>query len=335
MPDIDTLIANFFVNVGDPVQAANSPDDPDVPVTSATVPFTDANVKATPLIDGVNYFGALRQEIDALLAGGTDKFFYTASWGLGTSPTPDIVPIQEGTFTSAWKANAKEFVGNEKAFQLEDNSAGPFHPFQDDIVAMQQANVDFRAFVWASPFLVNFEAAAKAGGNYTMQYWGVNIHSLRCVMDLRARAGLYSKIVVNTLAHTLSAMHLKMVVCGDSTGFRGYVGGIDFTEVRNAKPTHQQIPGHFNGWHDVMIKVEGTAANGVYRCFEELWNEQVQRSPKTFKAFGEEIKTHDDQTTLIAPRQTLPITGGTQHTQVLQTLPTMNFGFLWLGASAH
>lgn len=329
MADINSLIASFFVNDGDPVEAANNPNDPDVAVTSASRPFTDAGVKATALIDGVNYFGAVRQEIAALLAGGTDRFFYTASWIMQTSATPDFVQIGEGSVTSAWKENARNWVWTEQPFQLEDTTAGPFHPFRDDIRSMVQAGVDFRALVWASPFLVNFQAAARAGGTYTMQYWGVNVTSLQSILDLRTLPGLESKIVINALAHTMAAMHLKMVVCGDSSGFRAYVGGIDFTTFRNAKPTHEvtSVPNRRNDWHDVMVKIEGTTANSVYRRFGELWNEQVQRAPRAFKAFGGEVRTHDDSTPLVDDRQTPPVTGGTQHTQVLQTLPTMKFGF--------
>jgi phosphatidylserine/phosphatidylglycerophosphate/cardiolipin synthase-like enzyme len=328
MPDINTLIMNFFVNVGDVVQAASRASDPDdIAITVSTLPQTEAGIRATHLIDGTNYFSALKGEIAGLLAGGTDRFFYTSSWALGTSPTPDMVPIAEGSFTSAWQADARTFAGTEKAFQLEDTSAGPFHPFQDDIKAMSDAGVDVRLLVWASPYLVNLERFAKAGGNFTMQYWAINVHSLRSILDLRQITSMYNKIVVNTLGHTLGAMHLKMVVCGDSAGFRGYVTGIDFTQSRNAVPTHQEIPGHYNKWHDIAIKVEGTAANGSYHLFEQLWNEEVQRSAKTFKAFGEEIKSHVDDTPLVDPRETAPISGGTCHTQVLRTLPTMNFSF--------
>jgi phosphatidylserine/phosphatidylglycerophosphate/cardiolipin synthase-like enzyme len=327
MADIDTLINDFFVNLGDVVQAASSPGSPDVAITAATLPQSDAGVRITHLIDGINYFGALKAEVAALKAGGTDRFFYSNSWCLGTSPTPNMVPIGEGTLTSAWRENAAQFVGNEIAFQLEDSAVGPFHPFQEDIRAMSDSGVDVRFLVWASPFLVNFKAAATAGGAVTLQYWGVNVHSLRSVLDLRQIPSMSNKVVLNTLAHTLGAMHLKMVVCGDSTGFRGYVTGIDFTQIRNAIPTHQPRPGHDNRWHDLAVKVEGTAASALHLCFEQLWNEQVRRSPKTFKAFGAAILSHVDDTPFVDPRETAPITNGTMHTQVLRTLPTMNFAF--------
>lgn len=322
MADISTLITNFFVNPGDVVQAASNPPDPDVAIAATTLPQTDAGIQTTHFIDGTNYFAAIKGEIATLLAGGTDRFFYSNSWSLGTSPTPGVVEIAEGTFTSAWKDDAAAAAGAEIPFQLEDASGGPFHPFQDDIKAMSDGGVDVRFLVWASPFLVNLEEA----GRQIEQYWAINVHSLRSILDLRQISSMYNKIVANTLGHTVSAMHLKTVICGDSTSFRAYVTGIDFAQSRNSHPIHiDPRLGQGNYWHDVAIKVEGSAANGVYHCFEQLWNEQVQRSPKTFKAFGDEIKSHVDDTPLVDPRETGPVAGGTAHTQILRTLPTMNF----------
>ena len=213
MADINALIADYFVSEGDVVQAADTPGAPDVAITSSTVPETASGGRVTHLIDGVNYFGELRTEVANLLAGGSDRFFYTNSWALGTSPTPGLVPIGEGTLTSAWQENAKNTMdgkchfGDEPAFQLQGTSGGPYHPFQDDIRDMAQAGVDVRVLVWASPFLVNFKQAATAAGCYSLQYWGVNVHSLRSVLDLRSLQNMHDKVVVNTLAHTLGAMH--------------------------------------------------------------------------------------------------------------------------------
>lgn len=332
MADINLLKTRYFVNLGDVVQAGEGPGDPDVAITAATLPLTGGNNRAAYLIDGTNYFGALRQEIAALKAGGSDRFFYTNSWHLGTMPTPDMVSIGEGAFTSAWKRDAtdvqKGTLYEMPAFALKDESPGPFTPLQDDLVAMATAGVDVRLLVWASPFLVNLEQVA----NVLPQYWAINVHSLLSVLELRNQPVLFNRVVLNTLAHTFGSMHLKMVVCGDSTGFRGYASGMDFVSNRNSPPRHE----HFNRadpklsknfWHDVAIKVEGSAANGLYRLFMQLWNEQVQRSPKTFKAFGGEIPSHVDDTELIDERETGPIADGQQHTQVLRTLPTMNFAF--------
>jgi phosphatidylserine/phosphatidylglycerophosphate/cardiolipin synthase-like enzyme len=318
MVDINALMWTFFVNVGDVVQANSDPTGPDVAIVATTRPVTSENTRTTYLIDGENYFAAVKAEITSLLAGGVDRFFYTAGWEIGLSDAPDNAAIGEGSVTSAWNMDAVAGVAAFPALELQVGPA-PFTKMIDDIKAMAAAGVDVRVLPWASPLLVNYrEAALKAD-----QAWSVNIHSLRSTLDLRALPGMEKKVVLNTLAHTLSAMHVKMVVCGDSTGFRGYAGGIDFVQNRNGPAIHDAA----HSWHDLAIKVEGTGADGLYRMFQQLWNEQVQRSPKTFKAFGSEIPSQVDDTPLIDGRTTAPVGAGTQHTQLLRTLPTMNFAF--------
>jgi phosphatidylserine/phosphatidylglycerophosphate/cardiolipin synthase-like enzyme len=332
MTDIDTLVTQFFVNDGDVVQAPMDPSSTvDTAISTTTMPETDFGNTAVHLIDGENYFGALRKEIAKLLGGGgLYRFFYTNCWHLGISKSPDMVAIGEGSFTSAWQMDAsQQFV--LPPFELHDDTVGPFHPMKDDILAMQAAGVDVRILAWADPFLVNFEEAATRA-DALKQYWAINVHTLRSVSDLRPLIG-NDKVVVNTLAHTVGAMHLKMVVCGDSTGFRGYASGMDFVANRNSHPIHASFsefndanPAH-DYWHDVAIQVEGPAAGGLYDYFQQQWNEEVQRSAKTFKAFGAEIKSHVDDTALVDDREAVPISGK-QHTQVLRTLPTMNFSTL-------
>lgn len=323
MADIDPLKSRFFVNLGDVVQAGESPSDADRATTATNLPFTTGGNRTTYLIDGTNYFGAIMQEIAALKAGGVDRFFYSNSWHLGTTPTPNMVSIGEGSFTSAWQADASDPddgpLPDWPEFALKDESSGPFHPLHEDIIQMVDAGVDVRLLVWASPFLVNLQQAA----NELMQFWAINLHSLQSVLKLRDTPQMHDKVVLNTLGHTFGSMHLKTVICGDNSGFRAYASGIDFVENRNTPPRHEAYPKNY--WHDVAIKVEGSGANGMYRYFEQLWNEQVQRSPKTFKAFGSEIKSHVDDTPLTDSRETDPIPGDVQHIQLLRTLPTMNF----------
>lgn len=329
MADIDTLIGEYFVNVGDMVQAGAAPSDPDIAVTADTRPQTDALTRTTHLIDGAGYFGALREDIAALLAGGTDRFFYTHSWYLGLPPTPSFVQIGEGTLTSAWQADAHQAL-NYSTFQLEDETGGPFHPMRDDLAQLAAAGVDVRILAWASPFLVSLQQAAMQSPT-TFQVWASNVHTLLSVIDLRTLPGLQDKVVVNTLAHTLGSMHLKLVVCGDGTGYRGYASGMDFVQNRNSPPIHDTLvpphPNPKNYWHDVAMRVEGSGAGGLYGYFAALWNEQVRRSAQTFKAFGSEIESHVDDTPLVEERPVPSLPDGKQHTQVLRTVPKMNFAF--------
>ena len=318
MADINALKNAFFVNVGDVVQAANDASDPDIAITAATRPVTSAGCRATYLIDGQNYFAALRAEINALVAGGNDRFFYTTSWHLGTSKAPDQTGILEGSVTSAWAQDLHKGIVALPPFELQDGNP-PYHPFLDDLKAMVTAGVDVRLLVWTSPFLVNF----KQAGSRLLQVWSINVHSLQSVLDLRQLPGMLDKVVLNTLAHPLSAMHIKMTVCGDSTGFRAYASGIDFVQNRNTPPVHDAT--HF--WHDLAIKVEGTGADSLHDLFVSLWNEELSRSPKVFKAFKSEIPSYAGDPLMLDPKTNPPGTVGTHHTQTLRTLPTMNFTF--------
>jgi hypothetical protein len=317
MPDIDTLTGEYFVNVGD------------VAITVDTRPQTDTECRTTHLIDGTSYFGALREDIAALLSGGTERFFYTHSWYLGLPPTPTFVQIGEGTFTSAWQADAHQAL-NYSTFLLEDATGGPFHPMRDDLAQLAAAGVDVRILAWASPFLVNLQQAAMQDPT-TFHVWASNVHTLLSVMDLRTLPGLGDKVVVNTMAHTLGSMHLKPVVCGDSAGYRGYTSGMDFVQNRNGPPIHGTLvppqPNPKNYWHDVAMRVEGSGAGGLCRYFAALWNEQVRRSARTFNAFGSDIESHIDDTPLVEERPAASLPAGKQHTQVLRTVPKMNFAF--------
>jgi phosphatidylserine/phosphatidylglycerophosphate/cardiolipin synthase-like enzyme len=136
------------------------------------------------------------------------------------------------------------------------------------------------------------------------------------------------KVVLNTLAHTLGAMHLKMVICGDAAGMRAYVSGLDLVSDRIASWKHP--PGQ--EWHDGGAKVEGPAAKVIYDYYRALWGEQRSRKISKFLVQGNEIVSHTDDTELV-PDRTAPAVFGPakQHVEVLRTLPQMNFA---LGATA-
>lgn len=304
MVDINALKNEFFVQLGDVVQASSFPGFPDITTTAATTPQTEGGCKTTYLVDGSNYFGQLKSDIANLINVETPgRFFYTNSWWLGTSKMP---------------------TGALAPFELQDGLS-PNRPFEEDIRKMVEKKVDVRILAWASPLLLNSFWA----GFFQEGLKNINLHTLRSAVDLRKLPGMSGKVVLNTLSHTFGGMHLKMVVCGDDIGFHGYATGLDFVQNRNGSPTH---PPFGAGWHDVAIKVEGTGANGLYQFFRQLWNEQVRRTASRFKAFGEDVLSHTgntilkDQTPLVGERTTPPLTtGNKQHVQILRTVPTMKF----------
>jgi phosphatidylserine/phosphatidylglycerophosphate/cardiolipin synthase-like enzyme len=292
----------------------------DVEIEGEVVPSTTGGNAVEHLIDGHEYFHALRGEITTLLAGGTNRFFYFSDWRLGLAQGPEEVTSGPGSLTSAWTMDGN--ASGLSPFRLDDGTSPPPPIMLNQLEDMSRAGVDVRALVWISPLIVDFERAARQLGGI----WTVNMHSVISTILLRARHGMRHKVVLNTLAHSLGAMHLKMVVCGDSTGYRAYVSGIDLVADRVASPAHTAT----ELWHDATAKLRGPAALGPYDYFRALWNEAIGRRHKTFRVEGAEVRTHTDETPRVEARPTTgTVAGATQHVQVLRTVPQMNFS--WFG----
>jgi phosphatidylserine/phosphatidylglycerophosphate/cardiolipin synthase-like enzyme len=185
---------------------------------------------------------------------------------------------------------------------------------------MSANGTDVRALVWVSPLVIQFEEAAARSGLYH-----VNASSLLSTDTLRKKPGMGKSTCLNILAHPLGAMHLKMVVCGDSTGGRAYVSGIDFVNNRIDGPRHPH--GSTRGWHDAGAKIEGQAVQGVYNYYHQLWKEVLGRSTETFRIGDTKVQTKVDGTPQVPPRTFSSSSTGGIHVQVLRTGPTMNFAF--------
>lgn len=304
MTDIATQIASFFVNSGD----VNDPGE--------SLPHTSAGNTVTPLVDGDNYFHALRTEVDTLkAAGGTGKFFYFANWWLALAAYAGGSAAM-GSGVTAWTGSISPIT----PFKLDDEQGGPYPDFIDELATMSANGTDVRALGWISPLIVQYQEAAGRSGMYH-----VNASTLLSVDAIRKLPGMDKSACLDILAHPLGAMHLKMVVCGDNTGGRGYVSGIDF--VNNRIDGQQHTNGATFGWHDAGAKVEGEAVQGIYNYFKQIWNEIVGRSTETFRIGDTKVKSKIDGTPQVPDRTfTSPGAGG-MHVQVLRTGPTMNFAF--------
>jgi phosphatidylserine/phosphatidylglycerophosphate/cardiolipin synthase-like enzyme len=311
LPDIATQIATFFVNSGD------TPAPTSVPATSATN-------TVTPLVDGSNYFGALRQEVDDLKTSGRNgKFFYFTNWLLTLTTVPKSNINMPAGIPSAFSLG----VNGWTAFKLDDQKAGTpsaYPDFIDELAAMAKNGVDVKALPWASPSIAMNQTAAEQSGCF----W-VLTANLKSAIAIRKTPGLEKSVCLNIIGHTLGAMHMKMVVCGDETGGRAYVAGLDFDNRRI------DSPGHPKGiWHDVGAKVEGPAVQPIYDHFMALWNEVVnKRAKKSFKVDGDTVLSWVDNTdpvnpkNLTAPAPPTPVQPA-MHVQVLRTAPAMNFSVL-------
>jgi len=302
MTDIATLISRFFVNSGD------------VSIPGEMVPYTSEGNTVIPLVDGDNYFGALRQEVDILKpAGGTGKFFYFANWYLALTPSAGG-PAAAGSGVTAWTGSEDPYP----AFKLDDEQGGPYPDFIDELAEMAANGTDVRAFGWISPLDVRYQdVEARAG------LFHINAATLLSIDALRQKPGMDKSACLDVLAHPMGAMHLKMVLCGDDSDARAFVSGLDFSVSRVDGPRHPN--GATFGWHDAGAKVEGQAVQGIYDYFRALWNEQRSRSTDAFRVGDKEIVTVVDGTPEIPARTfTSPGPGG-MHVQVLRTGPQMHF----------
>jgi phosphatidylserine/phosphatidylglycerophosphate/cardiolipin synthase-like enzyme len=312
MATIQALINQYFVGGADVGMAGERVPDPDPLLVNQVV----------HLIDGDEYFGAISKEIDALTPGGASSpFFYFANWWLGLVDGPATVVSGPGSLTSAW---TEDFgMSGLKAFSLDDGSGGPFPPMIDRLETMSKNGVDVRGFIWVHPLLLDFPEKAASNGEFR-GLWSLSVHSLLSVQALQKRQGMADKVVLNTLAHTLAGMHLKMVICGDGSGIRSYISGLDLVTNRIAGWAHP--PGRL--WHDVGVKAEGPGAVAIYNYYKLLWEEQLSRSVRTFRVGGKAVKSHSSDTPAIPVRGVPALAGpATQHVQVLRTAPQMHFNF--------
>jgi phosphatidylserine/phosphatidylglycerophosphate/cardiolipin synthase-like enzyme len=314
---ISTLISKFFVAAAD------------VSAPGESVPATSAGNIVTPLVDGDNYFGALRKEVDALKASsGTDKFFYFASWWLALAPFAGGA-VAAGDGSTAWT----DSLGAITPFVLDDESGPSFPYFIDELKAMAAAGTDVSAFGWVNPLVVQSQEAADVSGMYE-----VNASNLLSINAMRAISELATSAVIDDIGHPLGAMHLKMVVCGDATGGRAYVSGLDFEEHKVDGPRHPDgaVGGSgVGGWHDVGAKIEGPAVQAVYDYFQALWDETIAfgRPQKVYRVGKDQLTTAGKTATagqisgvtVQIPDRTFTAAPGSMHVQVLRTGPQMNF----------
>jgi phosphatidylserine/phosphatidylglycerophosphate/cardiolipin synthase-like enzyme len=272
-------------------------------------------------INGIDYFGALDDEISALIASNAPgRYFFMSAWWLAlTDETVAAVSVIPATGVTA---KLFEVINPQLAAQWQANFGPDFTPLVLPktglplILRLQQlyaAGVDVRVLGWVSPFACyNLSAYAPDLGGFGL----LNLHTLRGVRALRLLMGASApKVVVNLLSHPLGASHCKLVLCGDQNHIRAYTGGIDPVESRKAP-----------SWHDLAVRVSGPGAAGIYKFFMQLWAEQQNQPNITFTVGGTDIPARPDGWTAI-PNPPAVAQGDGKGTcvQVLRTLPQMNF----------
>jgi phosphatidylserine/phosphatidylglycerophosphate/cardiolipin synthase-like enzyme len=303
---IGTRIAKYFVTAGD------------LEITGEDVPLTAQDCRATYLIDGENYFNAIKDEMDALAASGhANRFFYFADWVL-TLVSYSGDATSHGGWPSAFSKNVEL-----SPFEIVDSS-GNTTPMLDALANLAANGVDVRALAWVSPFVLKYQKVAEVVNLY--DYFAGSVLSIDAI---RKKPGLANKAVLNLLAHPVGAIHLKLVICGDDTSARGFTSGMDFEPARLDGQKHPGSGG-VGGWHDIAVKVEGPAVDGMYGYFRALWNEQLSRPVERFRIDDVTVASHDDECEEVPDRSFAPVAGGTHRVQVLRTAPQFHLG---LGAT--
>jgi phosphatidylserine/phosphatidylglycerophosphate/cardiolipin synthase-like enzyme len=116
--------------------------------------------------------------------------------------------------------------------------------------------------------------------------------------------------------------HQKEVVIG-KPGWQNtcaYVGGIDLAVDRwdNGEHKKTEKEGHFFGWHDIQVKIQGDAVMQLWANFAERWSNDNTWLKKTEKQLR----------LLNCPQPTYsPTAPGTHHVQVLRTVAPVRSGF--------
>ena len=177
-------------------------------------PFAMGNHHAKAFIDGEAYFSAIRLEIDNFMESKKPgRFFYMTAWWLGLSESVDALRI--GEFPGDWTYDGTL----QEGFSLPPSSNA--RSLHHSLRVMNSLGVDVRVLGWVSPFCANQTIRDLSGG-----ITDVNLDTLWSVSKLRQRIGS-ERVMLNLLAHTLGAVHCKIVVCGDEDSMRAYTSGLD------------------------------------------------------------------------------------------------------------
>jgi len=316
-PDFEAIRTRYFLQEAD----AEPPTQP--------MPSTFDSCRITCLLDGERYF----QEVLALLDGPT------ALVGTGTAAEN----ARHFILIAGWWVDLLG-AGVDRPFYLAgDPLREPGVPpeqrkrLAEILKAHAQRGVDVRVLAYMNRYVMEFmsESRIRRGrealeGLFRFHY---ETH-IRTLTDLRTGGVL---ACLNTLGHTASGAHTKLVVVGTDTKAVGFTGSMDFRYDRYDDPTHQKWkldPDYRDhpdapkyGRHEVAAKVEGPAVQPLYSFFRRMWNELVAGRPRTLVVNTDGTRFFGvvpDYPTL--PERALPTDPvGSHHVQSLLTLPAANY----------
>src|SRR5262249_21459971 len=116
-------------------------------------------------IDGLAYFGAIDDEIDALINSNTpDRYFHISAWVLGLVAVKRTVNIR--SIGSTLAAVLGRFTDLVRDWTIEVDEAEFIMPksklpLLKRLTDLSAAGVDVRVLAWSSPFLPKYQKAAE------------------------------------------------------------------------------------------------------------------------------------------------------------------------------
>lgn len=309
----------------------------DIEIAGEFVPATSEGNSVTQLIDGEEYFASVLQEIDKLIAdsilsSSSNGFFYVHSWWLQSENISGSSTIDANDPNSVWNI-ASPVDGSNRPEEFFLDQAKTIS-LKNKIVELASHGIDVRIFGWINPLMLSSEQTARA--------MSVNLATIRSVQALRQIPGLQNKICLNTLGHNRGAMHLKFLICGNSTHSAAFISGLDFAPLR-----FDERRVHTEGWHDAGVKINGPANQAVFNFFRDIWNEQVNRPPFVLRLDGVYVPSHvinrdtrsgetsfdvarssiaNQITPLVTNRTLIFSNTGTHKIQLLRTIPKIGAG---------
>lgn len=319
MPTAAELRAKYFVNGNDPL----GPAEP--------VPHTFADCGVVHLIDGLSlntYLDSVLGHIGqgATLADNRNDFIFIAGWWLG---------LLGGEVTRPGLFDSTGLVADETQIKISTipyNLGGIGGPQNKQLLGILKdkasVGVDVRVLGWVSPTIVDSKLAQMMGAGNVADVNANTMNSIKALRDVEPPQ-LPPKAMLNVLSHPAGAVHMKMILLGNSSNVIGLTGGVDLVMNRADSQAHDLS---FT-WHDVMVAVSGPAVQALFHTFREMWNLNLSRGVQTFRFEGEDLPSFTDETPAFPPYPagvdlpTLPLrpTQEKVNIQTLQTIPGNNF----------
>ena len=261
------------------------------PGTADAAPFSRAST-FEPIVDGRDYFAAIKARIDAL---GTGDACYLAGWWFSAG------------------------------FTFADGTA-----LGDLLVAKAAAGVDVRVIVWVNRQVLDSPRLAGVLG--AGPYSRVIHDNIAAAEDLRARvagggAVLAGRVLIDWSGNAASSHHQKFAVVSHGGDVAAFIGGLDFQQNRLSPPMH---PPPNLGWHDAGVLVRGDGAGRALQTFVTRWNEAATLSPATYDVgAGSHQYNPAPITPLHPPAATTVGASADTSVQVVRTFPdSKEFGLL-------